>query len=719
MSHRSRTLPRLLATLLAPLAAASCSGGAASDDASVVDAREQTLAAPSPPAAPALPDLTPCPPGWREIAVGAATACEPFGDDAPVRCGPDEIHVHGRAAGEACEAAQPCPAGEWPDDAAADAVYARAGAVDGDGTRARPFGTLAAALAAASSTGRPVVLGEGVLEGGVRVQGVPSISGLCPERTRIVDTATTNSAALIARPGVPLSLRGVHLDGALYGLWVARGASVSGEGIVANGTSTAVRLDGGSSAELHRLRAETPVSSDFVHAALRVGPGATLRVREATLLGGGSLVYAYGEDPATDVATVTVEDATLLDSPVGVAGYLDVTLRRAAIENVDFGVLTISPRRAVLEDVRARGVAPDTSDSVFLYASGGTLSLTRVSLLGLGRAGAMLARNVEGSFAADAHIEATDVIVDGVGGEVAIQIEAATSLDLTRALVSRTAGTAIVATSGGQLALRDVTIRETTASADQSLGHGVAVGGPGSSAIIERLVAAPALGGILAHDEGRVMASDVEIEGGLGVAAQCEQGSACPSGEAMLVLERARIRGATRYGVASVASHVRLVDVDVDGVVVPESSTIPGLGVLAYAGELEGERLRVRGVAGIGVISLGSVVTLSDVEVVDTAPRDCEGCASGTLGDGLTCATDAELGVTRLLVHGSRRAGVTAARGCRSVSFASGVVERNGIGVLTDESVDATLFRTLLVRDNGTDYDRVSLTLAPEELGLE
>jgi hypothetical protein len=167
------------------------------------------------------------------------------------------------------------------------------------------------------------------------------------------------------------------------------------------------------------------------------------------------------------------------------------------------------------------------------------------------------------------------------------------------------------------------------------------------------------------------------------------------------------------------SSDLRLVDVEIDGVATPDSSTIPGLGVLGYAGQIEGERLRIRGVEGIGLLSLGSSVILSDVEVEDTAPRDCADCASCTLGDGVTCATYAELSVTRLLVHGSARAGVTAARGCRAVSFTGGIVERNGIGVLTDESVDPTLFRTLLVRDNGTDYDRVSLTLAPEELGLE
>lgn len=688
-------------------------------DAASTDAT--AVAAPTPPAAPspaAAPALTPCPRGWREADVGGVTACEPFGEDAAVRCGAEEIHVHGRAAGAACEAALACPEGEWPDDAPADAVHARAGAVDGDGTRARPFGTLAAALAAASSAGRPIVLGEGELAGGVQVRGVPSITGLCPARTRIVDTATTSSAAIIARPGVPLTIRGVHLEGALYGLWVTRGASVTGEGLVANGASSAVRLDGGASAELRRLRAQTPLSSDFVHAALRVGPGSTLTVHEATLLGGGSLVYSYGDDPATDVATVTVEDATLLDSPIGLAGYHDVTLRRAAIENVDLGVLTISPRRAVLEDVRARDVARP-SDSAFLFASGGTIELRRVSLLGLPRGGAILARNVEGSFARDARIEASDVIVDDVGGDVAIQVEADTSLALTRALVTRAGGTAVLATTGGRLTLTDLTIRGTTASPDAAFGHGVAVDGPGASATIERLVAAPALATILAHDEALVRATDVDVEGGLGLAAQCVQLSACASGEPMLVLERARIRDVTRYGVASIVSRVRLVDVDVDGVVAQASSTIVGLGVLAYAGRIEGERLRVRGVAGIGVLSLGSTVTLADVEVDQTSTRDCDGCASGTLGDGVSCATDGELSVTRLLVHGSSRAGVMAARGCRTASFTGGVVERNGIGVLTDESVDATLFRTLLVRDNGTDYDRVSLTLAPEELGLE
>ncbi len=671
---------------------------------------------PTPPSAPAAPVLTPCPTAWREIAVDGVTACEPFAEETTPRCDADEILVHGRPTGLACEPASPCPSGEWPDDAPSDAIYARAGATDGDGSRARPFGTLTEAIAAASAGGLPIMLGEGELVGGVQVRGVPSITGLCPSRTRIVDTVTTNSASLIVRAGA-LTLRGLALDGALYGLWLTDGADVQAEGVVAVGASSAIRLDGGAILDATRVRAESPRTNDLEQPALRLGPEATATVRASTLIGGGSLAYGYRRmsDPSEVFATLVIEDSTLLDAEVGLAGRLEATLRRTAIDGVGVGVVTISPRTTVLEDVRARDVGVGVaSDSAFVNAAGGTTTLRRVSIVGVERGLGLLVQGVS----PDASLVAEDVIVARVGGDVAVQASDGASLRVDRVLVSDAQGTAIAVDGGARAEIQDATLTSLGRGSDDTFGSAIAALELGTSITVERVVARVPAYGLAVLDGAIAHASDVSISGGLGMGVQCDPSGTCNSGESLLVIDRGEVRGVLRYGVAAIAARATVRDLAIDDVVTTTTSGAPGVGVLAYLGDVDGARVRVGGVEGIGLVAIGARVALEDLEVGRTDLRACDGCASGTLGDGITCAVDGSLALSNVLVHGSARAGITAARGCLTPQFAGGVVEQNGIGVLTDESVDVSLFRTLLVRDNGTDYDRISLTLSPEELGL-
>ncbi|MBN8613343.1 MAG: hypothetical protein J0L92_22305 [Deltaproteobacteria bacterium] len=713
---RSRLL--FVLTLLPALVVASVGCG---DPPSDLDAgsdapRSITPVPPTPPSPPALPVLTPCPSGWREVAVEEVTTCEPFGDEVLPSCGPDEIFVHGRAAGSACELASPCPSGAWPDDAPAEAVYVRAGAVDGDGSRDRPFGTLSAAVSAASSAGRPIVIGEGELVGGMQIRGVPSITGLCPSRSRIVDDATTNSAALIVRAGA-LALRGVHLDGALYGLWLTDGADVTAEGIVAVGVSSAVRLDGGAHLDATRLRASSPRTNDLEDPTLRMGPESSATLRHATLIGGGSLAYGYrrASDPSEVFATLTIEDSTLTEAPVGIAGRLDATLRRTAFDGVGVGVVTISPRTTSLEDVRVRDVTALSDESAFVNAAGGTTSLSRVSIHGVARGTALL---VIGSLADDARLLGADVVIAGARGDVVVQASEGATLELARVLVSEADGSAIVIEGSSHAVIEDATLRSVGLGSDGTFGSAVGGLDEGTTIAITRLASRVPAFGIAVLGGARATASDVVIDGGRGIGAQCDPDASCASSEPRLVLDRAEVRDVTRYGLAAIAARIVANDVAIDRVIAPDDAPAPALGLLAYLGAVEGARIRVREVSGLGAVAIGGRLAVQSLDVDTTRLRTCDGCASGSLGDGITCAVEGELALASVRVHGSGRAGISAARGCLTPSFEGGVIEGNGIGVLTDESVEIALFRTLLVRDNGTDYDRVSLSLAPEELGL-
>ncbi|MBX7195842.1 MAG: hypothetical protein K1X94_27555 [Sandaracinaceae bacterium] len=705
-------------SLVVPTLAGCPETNTSRDAASADAAGSHTPLPPTAPTPPALPILTPCPAGWHEVTVGTATACEPFADESTPRCGADELLVHGRAAGMACEPALACPSGAWPDDAAADAVYVRAGATGGDGSRGRPFGTLAEGVSAAAAGAHPLVLGEGELTGGVQIAGIPSITGLCPERTRIVDTTTTMSAPLIVRAG-NLTLRGVHLEGALYGLWLTNGAVVSAEGVVAEGLASAIRLDGGATLDGSRIRAESPRTNELEAPALRLGPEAVATLRASTVLGGGSLVYGYkrSSDASTVFATVTIEDSSLLDAPVGLAGRLEATVRRSSIDAVGVGAVTISPRTTVLEDVRARGVGVGVgADSAFVNGAGGTTRLTRVSMLGVEHGAALLAL---GSLAPDATVIAEDLVVSAVPADVAIHAEEGASLTLSRVGLFELGGTAIQGAGGSHVMASDVTIGLTAGGTGGLFGSAFAGMGEGTTFVIDRVSAAPVAYGLAFLDGASATASDVAIEGGLGLGVQCDPGAGCVDRDPLLVLERVSVRGAVRYGLAVIGARASVHDLDVDGVEVPDPTmAAPGLGVLAYAGGLAAERVRIQRVSGIGMIALGSTIEARSVEVAATRLRACPSCASGTLGDGMTCATDGELRVSDFTIRGSERAGLTAASGCRPPSFGVGVLEENGIGILTDESVDAALFRSLLVRGNGTDYDRTNLSLGAAELGL-
>src|SRR4030095_5895972 len=76
-----------------------------------------------------------------------------------------------------------CPAsGDWPKDVLDKGTWFVTSGGTGDGTRDNPFGTIADALAAASS-GELVMVGEGTFDEEADVTTDVTIRGLCPSMT--------------------------------------------------------------------------------------------------------------------------------------------------------------------------------------------------------------------------------------------------------------------------------------------------------------------------------------------------------------------------------------------------------------------------------------------------------------------------------------------------------------------------------------------------------
>src|SRR5687768_13140464 len=119
----------------------ACGGPVAPIDAG----SEWTIAAPAGPAPP-MPPAFVCPDGWRQRELDGASMCEPWKDDTTLDC--DGLAIPGVG----CEAFDTCPADGWPLDLpSSGVVYVRAGAIDGDGSRGRPFATLAEGFASGAA----------------------------------------------------------------------------------------------------------------------------------------------------------------------------------------------------------------------------------------------------------------------------------------------------------------------------------------------------------------------------------------------------------------------------------------------------------------------------------------------------------------------------------------------------------------------------------------
>lgn len=175
------------------------------------------------------PTLTPCfvdeanALAWRMVGT-EPPRCEPD-PDRVVPCGPGEHLPPGaescRRVGDLCPETWPTV----PEEAAA--IFVRAGAVDGDGTREAPLGSLADALARATP-GVHVVLAAGRYEAApIATQVV--VVGACAAQVEIAGTLEIARGAEVRLSNLTLS--GLQVDGKLdaEGVWVDGSTEIIGE----------------------------------------------------------------------------------------------------------------------------------------------------------------------------------------------------------------------------------------------------------------------------------------------------------------------------------------------------------------------------------------------------------------------------------------------------------------------------------------------------------
>lgn len=698
-----------------------------------VDGGLPEVAEPVAPAAPAAPSLEPCPAGWT-LSAGEPAECLPWPDDAPAACEGPRALLPG---GGGCDPiGLPCPeSGDWPDDLPANGVlYVRPDGTDGAaGTRDDPFGSVRAALAIAQA-GDVVALSVGTWDEAVHVPEGVTLRGACAEGTILaVDTPGQQAVVDVTRGDVVI--RDLSITGVMYGLLVhgrlaavrlesvliddtmthgialLEGAHLDAEDVVVRGTRSregfgdlgrGLNLEAGSTAVLTRLAVEAnhevgifvaeegssiELSDSVVRDTLpQDATGVLGRGVEAELLATATLARVVLERNhsagafAGDEATLDLSDVRILDTRSaadaegaghGLDGYGDaiVTARRIVIRGAaDAGIDMSEGSRGTVDDLVLEDVGPRASDGAF------------------GRG------------------------LSSQGGS---------RLEVRRAIVARShSAGAFAGGEGTELVLTDVAIRDTRPQPSDD-GYGRAIDAFDRAQLtVDRLHASDSFDVGVALVETVATLRDVVVERTLPRLADGTIGRGMVlQGGAAVTLERAIVAESTEAGVAVLGEGSHL---DATDLLVRDTASAPlgaGRGLAVQQGgtaTLARVRLQTSREVGLFVSEVGSVVTGTDVQVLDTLTRECEIELCGDFGAGIGIGSYAGAAVTLESFRVERAAlvGLQLARdGVMDLSV--GVVRDCPVGanVQTEGFDVARLSDRVIYRDNERNFDAASLPL--------
>ncbi len=626
------------------------------------------------------PRLSPCPPGWREVPPASeddVATCDPYPVGGALECPPGQAHFPGEPG--CAPLGAPCPSGEWADDLPDDGtvLFVRAGEpAGGDGTRARPFGAVADALALASS-GQTVALSRGTFTERLVLSRDVTVRGACAEQTILTPVAYVAVRVELATVRVrDLSIR----DAAENGIQVEEGATLELDGVAIERPGETALIVWGPATVVARS----------IH--IRGAPGSYL----------GILVDGASGAPVVDVRRAIIE--AIPDTAIQ-AWNADADLR--------------------LADVVIRGTTsePDFPSQAIAMFGPSTLELTRV-LLESNQSRAIDAWG-EGATVRmeDAVIRDTLPSADGSGGGGLFGGDGAV-VELERVLFDRNRAAALYfdqqdpTTPDARVSLTDVVVRETGDElATRRYGHGVAVRGPVRLAATRLHVVRSREVGIFVEG-GTLTLSDVSVldtlprqpDGAFG-AGLVVQG--------VVHLARARIARSRVSGITASGpgTSLHLTDVVIRDTQGQESDGTFGRALSVQDGaQGEATRLLVERSreVGVGVLGEGASLALSDAVVRDTSARACADSSCPERGSGVNAGAYAggALRMSRFVVERAPLCGVQLARG-GGMDLARGVVAEHPIGVclgVPDYDV-SRLTDEVLYRENGAIVESVDLVV--------
>lgn len=629
---------------------------------------------PEAPTSPALPALTPCPEGWRVVAddetAPGLERCDPWPATGRAACADDEAQFVG---GTGCEVVgTPCGDGDWATDLPPDEndiVFAKAGAVGGDGLRDTPYGDLQLAIDTAIDRGAATVaLSKGTFDGRVHVTRPVTLWGACTAETILTRTERPQESLPIVEVAVrgPITIRNLTVAGAQLGIDVydldgtlildavvlrVKDVGVYVRNAVVDATNLVVR----------DTMASDEALSGYGVAVLEAGSVTLTRV----VLSGNrsSAVSADGEG-----TELVVRDAALLDTlPEEASGFggsglearsgAHAIVERVAVEGaVSGGLVCLDGSVLEATDVTIRDVAPahEVGGHGVVVGLGGRLVGRRIDVTASAHAGVAfdgvgVTGELEDLVVTDTRIAG---LGDGAGDGIGLVVAGGAVVDAHRVLVAR------------------------------NVDSGLAVGEPGS----------------------RFVADDVTVlDTTAGAGASGTAFSVAPGGHVELTrFHSSRSVGASVIVLGSLQMVDALVETTAEGAVLADGW---GLAV-SSGGEVDLERAILRDHHGLGVVAYqGGRLTGSDVLIEDI--RSAAGAASGVVG-----IDEGILALTRFVVSRAEVCGVQVAQG-GEVDLDDGEVRDNPIGANVQD-VDFDLARIqdgVRYLDNGISLDTSRLPL--------
>lgn len=615
--------------------AGACDGGAppssssdAGADAAPEGGGDLEVASPAPPA---VPQLTPCPAGWREVADPddpELVTCDPWPEGGRPRCGELEAFFPGE---QGCVAiGPPCPEGDWPeglpDDVTVRWVTPDAPTV-GPCSFEAPCGSLERAMTVARD-GEIIALSKGTFTAAAGVDKAVTVWGACVGQTRIaplrapmalwvsgagatirnVSVETDASALAVFDSPEPVTLEAIWIESSARVALSIENSVVHGRDLVIANTSASgfeggfgVQVVFGSEAVLERVS----VQAAEVLGVL-VGEESSLTLRDAELVD-------VGWAPESRGIEVTPGSSAVLERTIvsGTHG-MGVNLIDAALTASDLVIRSTSP-----DEDGASGSA--------LVAFGSTVGLSRV----VAEDGAMVALDLQDG----SDLVASDLVVrdtrehpsTGYGG-YGLQLIESTG-HAQRVALSRNHGAGLEV-EASDLALVDAAVTLNEPMESSGLG-GVGLNAyRGAVVDLERVAFDRCADAALTvFDGARLTGRDVAIDD-------------------------VRSNGAGRFG--------------------------GGIQVVGASGELE--RVRVSGARGVAALVLQGELSLREVLVEGTVPWQCveTTCPERRTGVGMATLDEGVMDVHSFIVRGNALAGIQVAGG--SIDLHMGEVRDNPIG---------------------------------------
>jgi hypothetical protein len=602
--------------------------------------------------APVLPS-TPCAEGL--LAVPGDTICAPVGPTEPPACGAGQLAVPGDAS---CHGVADCGSSPWagiPVDASTQYVDASYPNADSDGSQAKPWRTIGAAVGAASADAVVAIAAgtyaESVSPGGKTVK----LWGRCP--TMVTIAGPPGSSAAVS-PGPGTEIHTVAITGPAEGVFVGAGSS-------------AVVLDrvwlhdlGAPGVEAHGPLSMTGSLVENATSEGIVGSGGPWTV-EASLVRG---IRPRASDGAYGVGLSLNQGAK--------SSFHDLV-----VEQVHFAALAIQSADAAVDGFVARDVSSEVASRNYGFGllfvgapPGSTVTASHVLVERVRVSGVVAAGHVTLSLD-DALVRDVDVTEasGGFGFGISTQLQPGSAdmpaVTIHRSLVERSHGVGVEAASA-TLTFDHGSVRDVLADSTGNVGFGINVEPDGATGAKS---AATITASILERNVGSgvsVLSSTATVSGSVvrGTAAPADanlvgtgiqatdQGGPAASIQVLACVVASNVGG----GIMVSGSQA-----DIEHTVVRDTAPLPsgtgGIGVgaqLSPAGNASSLTLNasvVTGSATAGVTVIEGTATITASRITGT-----QGLPDGSFGDGVAVEQLAQLQVAQSFVDGNARSGVSA-----------------------------------------------------------